>query len=89
MFYGKSIRGKLSNIARKKVQILPIATLNLKITLATDSRYGDSVMEVDYGVGVLLAKLRELKIEDNTLVFFSSDNGAGTCATSCSFAKLL
>ena len=33
-------------------------------------------MEVDYGVGVILAKLQELNIEQNTLVFFSSDNGA-------------
>jgi len=33
-------------------------------------------MEVDYGVGVILAKLKELNIEQNTLVFFSSDNGA-------------
>ncbi|XP_063690653.1 N-acetylgalactosamine-6-sulfatase-like [Bolinopsis microptera] len=41
-----------------------------------DSSYGDSVMEVDYGVGVILAKLKELNIEQNTLVFFSSDNGA-------------
>ena len=33
-------------------------------------------MEVDYGVGVILAKLKELNIHQNTLVFFSSDNGA-------------
>ena len=43
---------------------------------SSDSRYGDSVMEVDYGVGVILAKLKQLKIHQNTLVFFSSDNGA-------------
>ena len=33
-------------------------------------------MEVDYGVGVILAKLKQLNIDQNTLVFFSSDNGA-------------
>ena len=33
-------------------------------------------MELDYGVGVILAKLRELQVEQNTFVFFSSDNGA-------------
>jgi len=38
--------------------------------------YGDAVMELDYGVGVILDKLRELKVEQNTFVFFSSDNGA-------------
>ena len=47
-----------------------------------ESRYGDSVMEVDYGVGVILAKLKELKIHHNTLVFFTSDNGAEGIAKS-------
>ena len=37
-------------------------------------------MELDYGVGVILNKLRELKLDGNTLVFFSSDNGAATYA---------
>lgn len=33
-------------------------------------------MEVDYGVGVILGTLKRLGIDQNTLVFFSSDNGA-------------
>ena len=37
-------------------------------------------MELDHGVGVILNKLRELKLDGNTLVFFSSDNGAATYA---------
>jgi arylsulfatase A-like enzyme len=38
--------------------------------------YGDVVEELDWSVGVLLDLLRELKIDDRTLVIFTSDNGA-------------
>ncbi|XP_055949788.1 N-acetylgalactosamine-6-sulfatase-like [Argiope bruennichi] len=38
--------------------------------------YGDAVMELDYGVGQILNTLRDLKIENDTFVFFTSDNGA-------------
>lgn len=37
--------------------------------------YGDVVMEIDDIVGRLLAKLKALGIDDNTLVIFTSDNG--------------
>lgn len=37
--------------------------------------YGDFVVEVDHHVGRLLRKLTELGIKENTLVFFTSDNG--------------
>ncbi len=37
--------------------------------------YGDWIEEVDAGVGRILDTLRELGIEDSTLVFFTSDNG--------------
>ena len=33
-------------------------------------------MELDSGVGRILQKLVDLKIDNNTFVFFSSDNGA-------------
>ena len=42
---------------------------------ATKDVYRDSVIEVDDIVGRLTALLEELKIADNTLVFFTSDNG--------------
>lgn len=42
---------------------------------ATKDVYRDSVMEVDDIVGRLTRLLEELKIADNTLVFFTSDNG--------------
>ena len=41
-------------------------------------RYGDAVMEMDYGVGVILNLLKKYKIDDDTFVFFTSDNGAAT-----------
>jgi arylsulfatase A-like enzyme len=40
-----------------------------------NGRYGDAVTEIDWSVGVLLQTLRDLKLEDNTLVLFLSDNG--------------
>lgn len=43
-------------------------------------RYGDAVRELDYGVGKILQKLRDLGIDNNTLAVFSSDNGAATYA---------
>lgn len=38
--------------------------------------YPDGMMELDYIVGELLKKLDDLNITDNTIVVFSSDNGA-------------
>jgi len=38
-------------------------------------QYGDYVMNVDAMIGQVLATLDKLKLNDNTLVFFSSDNG--------------
>ncbi len=37
--------------------------------------YGDCVEEIDWSVGVINDKLKELGIEDDTLVIFTSDNG--------------
>lgn len=38
-------------------------------------QYGDYVMNVDAMIGQVLAKLDKLKLSENTLVLFSSDNG--------------
>ncbi|XP_077982103.1 N-acetylgalactosamine-6-sulfatase-like [Glandiceps talaboti] len=53
-----------------------------KMFLGTSPRgtYGDAVRELDYGVGQILNKLKELNIDNNTFVFFTSDNGAATYA---------
>ena len=40
--------------------------------------YADGMVEHDAAVGELLGKLKELGIEDNTIVMYSTDNGAET-----------
>ena len=37
--------------------------------------YGDVIEEIDAGVGRILDTLKKLKLDDNTLVWFTSDNG--------------
>ena len=44
--------------------------------------YGDVIAELDASIGRLLAKLKELQLDEQTLVVFTSDNGAwfgGSC----------
>ncbi|HMR19476.1 MAG TPA: sulfatase-like hydrolase/transferase, partial [Sphingobacterium sp.] len=41
-----------------------------------ERHYAAMITRLDGDVGRILALLRELRIEDNTIVFFSSDNGA-------------
>ncbi|MBI9087312.1 MAG: sulfatase [Desulfobacterales bacterium] len=38
-------------------------------------KFGDAVEEIDWSVGRILETLREKGIEENTLIFFTSDNG--------------
>jgi arylsulfatase len=40
------------------------------------SKYADSVVELDARIGHVMDKLRELGLADNTLVFYTTDNGA-------------
>jgi len=37
--------------------------------------YGDVIMEIDWSVGQILTALKELKLDENTLVILTSDNG--------------
>lgn len=37
--------------------------------------YGDVMMEVDWSVGQILATVKRLNLDDNTLVIFTADNG--------------
>lgn len=37
--------------------------------------YGDTIEEIDWSVGQILATLKRLGLDDNTLVIFTSDNG--------------
>jgi len=38
--------------------------------------YGDSVEEIDWSTGEILAALKRLKLDEQTLVLWTSDNGA-------------
>ncbi|WP_417357535.1 arylsulfatase [Flavobacterium sp.] len=40
------------------------------------SKYGDCVMEMDYNVGRIMDKIRELGIAEDTFVIYTVDNGA-------------
>ncbi|MET0543666.1 MAG: sulfatase-like hydrolase/transferase [Variovorax sp.] len=42
----------------------------------TGSRHADSVVELDARIGRIMARLRELGLDRNTLVFWTTDNGA-------------
>ena len=37
--------------------------------------YGDVIEEIDFGVGQILSELKKLKLDKNTIVVFTSDNG--------------
>lgn len=37
--------------------------------------YGDVIMEIDWSVGEVMKALKQFKLEDNTLIIFTSDNG--------------
>ncbi len=63
---------------------LPHTTLHTPLGVSEEFKgtsklgeYGDAIHELDYHVGRLMAKLKELNIEDNTIVVYASDNGRG------------
>jgi arylsulfatase A-like enzyme len=43
---------------------------------ALKTKYADGIVELDTRVGRIMAKLKELGLDKNTLVFFTTDNGA-------------
>jgi len=43
--------------------------------------YGDTIEEIDWSSGQILAKLKELNLDENTLIIFTSDNGPWIEAT--------
>jgi arylsulfatase A-like enzyme len=48
---------------------------NSKFAGSPYGKYGDFITELDWSVGQILATLDKLKVADNTLVIFTSDNG--------------
>ena len=39
--------------------------------------YGDAIQELDHNVGRIIDSLKQLRIDDNTIVIYASDNGRG------------
>ncbi|MBN2426211.1 MAG: sulfatase [Calditrichaceae bacterium] len=54
---------------------IPIAVSDKFKGKSGQGLYGDVIMEIDWSVGEILKKMAQLKLEDNTLVIFFSDNG--------------
>lgn len=60
--------------AFRKVGDAPVRLVQDKPTIR--QKYREMVVEVDNGVGEILSTLERLGLDENTLVFFFSDNGA-------------
>lgn len=55
---------------------LPIYPPDRFMRESQNGRYGAAVQAIDWSVGVLLHELKQLGLDDNTLVIFTSDNGS-------------
>ena len=62
------------NFAKNHQPNLP--SKNFKGKSPAKSDYADAVAEMDYNVGRIMDKLRELNIHENTIVVYTVDNGA-------------
>ena len=54
---------------------VPLAVSNKFRGKTEKGIYGDVISEIDWSVGQILITLKELKIYENTLIIFTSDNG--------------
>lgn len=54
---------------------VPLFVSNERWGKSLRGRYGDVIEELDWSVGLILGKLRELGLDRNTLVVYTSDNG--------------
>ena len=55
---------------------LPIYVQERFAVASRNGRYGAAVASIDWATGVLLAELRSLGLDDDTIVIFTSDNGS-------------
>ena len=53
----------------------PLAASEAFYKKSSGGLYGDAMEELDWSVGQILQKLKELRLEEKTLVMFASDNG--------------
>ena len=51
---------------------------NVVIIFTDDQGYGDVIEELDWSVGEILRALKEMELDENTLVIFTTDNGAAS-----------
>lgn len=54
---------------------IPLFTHHDFIGNSKQGLYGDVIEEIDWSVGMILQTLQDYKIDDNTIVVFTSDNG--------------
>jgi len=64
------------NINFMKVHQPNLPAPEFKDKSISKSKYADSIVELDARVGHIMDKLRELGLDKNTLVFWTTDNGA-------------
>jgi arylsulfatase A-like enzyme len=64
------------NINFMKVHQPNLPAPEFQLKSLSKSKYADSVVELDTRIGRVMDKLRELKLAENTLVFYTTDNGA-------------
>ena len=54
----------------------PISASDRFLDKSENGLYGDVIEEIDWSVGEIVKTLKELKILENTIIIFTSDNGA-------------
>jgi len=64
------------NINFMKVHQPNMPAPDYELKSMSKSKYADSVVELDARIGHIMDKLRELGLDKNTLVFYTTDNGA-------------
>ncbi|MGQ1786155.1 MULTISPECIES: sulfatase family protein [unclassified Saccharicrinis] len=66
--------GPVAASAESKKEYAEVLASGIK---ASPKIYENAIYEIDWSVGQILATLKEQGIDDNTIVLFTSDNGAG------------
>ena len=56
--------------------LLPLVRSELEALVQAGCDLGDAMADMDFNVGLVLAGLKRMGIERNTLVFWCTDNGA-------------
>ncbi len=84
-FTEEAVKFIRANQAKPFFLYLPHSMVHVPLAASADFRgksagglLGDAVEEIDWSVGQIMATLKELQLDSNTLVIFTSDNGAAT-----------